>query len=162
MNRHHSITQSELATFVAESNRIEGITRRPTIHELCATEQFLQLRVLILDAVVGLQQTFAPGKPLRASAGWDVQVGNYVAPVGGPRVVAAFIDLLTQIDRGIGAGRSPWRAHIEFEKLHPFMDGNGRTGRAIWAWHMLHRGSDPFRLPFLQHYYYQTLGEASS
>jgi len=37
------------------------------------------------------------------------------------------------------------------------MDGNGRTGRAIWAWQMQRLGRDPFALPFLHRFYYQTL-----
>lgn len=41
--------------------------------------------------------------------------------------------------------------------LHPFMDGNGRTGRAVWAWAMQRDGQDPFALSFLHRFYYQTL-----
>jgi hypothetical protein len=41
-----------------------------------------------------------------------------------------------------------------------YMDGNGRTGRAMWAWQMHGLGHDPFALPFLRRFYYQTL-EAS-
>jgi Fic family protein len=37
------------------------------------------------------------------------------------------------------------------------MDGNGRTGRMLWAWHMKHQGRDPFLRPFLHTWYYQTL-----
>jgi Fic family protein len=51
----------------------------------------------------------------------------------------------------------PWVMHVEFEKLHPFMDGNGRTGRAIWVWHMLRCGRKPFEISFLHRFYYQTL-----
>lgn len=32
------------------------------------------------------------------------------------------------------------RLHVKFEKLHPFNDGNGRTGRILWQIHRLHLG----------------------
>lgn|SRR3990167_6571675 len=31
-------------------------------------------------------------------------------------------------------------AHIEFERIHPFEDGNGRTGRLIMLWQWLKNG----------------------
>lgn len=30
--------------------------------------------------------------------------------------------------------------HIEFEHIHPFVDGNGRLGRIVYNWHRLHLG----------------------
>jgi Fic family protein len=37
-------------------------------------------------------------------------------------------------------------AHIRFEKIHPFEDGNGRTGRMIMNWHRVRIGVEPLLL----------------
>lgn len=52
---------------------------------------------------------------------------------------------------------NPWQMHAEYERIHPFEDLNGRTGRILWAWRMIELGQNPFKMPFLQYYYYQTL-----
>jgi Fic family protein len=37
----------------------------------------------------------------------------------------------------------PLDAHIRFETIHPFVDGNGRTGRMLMWWQELHKGDLP-------------------
>jgi Fic family protein len=112
----------------------------------------MELPQLDLAAVTEFQAIITPGKPLRSA---NVRVGSYTAPQGGPSVVRELADILSLANNSISA----WHFHVSFERLHPFMDGNGRTGRAIWAGQMQKIELEPFALPFLHRFYYQTLEE---
>ncbi len=133
--------------FVRESNRIEGINRDPSAAEITAHEKFVKLGLLTIEDVQDFVNVVAPGHKLRDQYGLDVRVGDHIAPRGCPEIRTALQTILT----GIG-GKDPWQTHIEYETLHPFTDGNGRSGRAIWLWQMT---SAP--IGFLHNFYYQTL-----
>jgi hypothetical protein len=142
---------SSILDFVRESNRIEGILREPTDAEVSATMDFLARRapeVLDVENLVGIYQ---PDAVLRLRPGLNVRVGSHVAPPGGPEIGARLAELLDEVDGG-----DPWATHIAYETLHPFTDGNGRSGRAIWAWQMVRR-REGLGLGFLHRFYYQTL-----
>lgn len=144
-----------LVAFIAESNRIEGITRRPNAAEIRAHETFLDARDLDIELVEKFVETVA-GAKLRERKGMDVYVGKRIPPHGGYWVKEQLIDLLIKVNC---CDLTAPEAHIKYETLHPFMDGNGRSGRAIWLWQMIHQdhGVDPYGLPFLHRFYYQTL-----
>src|SRR5690349_12993760 len=146
--------------FVRESNRIEGILRDPTQDELDAHVRLLQLFQVQATTLGDFQSVVAPGKPLRERVGMDVRVGSYIAPPGGPNITKRLQALCRKVN-ACATEDGAWKYHVEFELLHPYMDGNGRTGRALWAWMMKAQGLDPFALPFLHRFYYQTLASAA-
>ncbi len=147
------LNQSELYEFVEESNHIEGIDREPTDLEVEATWDFLQAPALSIVRVRSLVMVYTAGHArLRDKAGMNVTVGNYTPPRGGAHIEA---NLKFTLDSINAVSLTAYEAHQEYESLHPFTDGNGRSGRAIWLWQM--KGRAP--LGFLHHWYYQSLQE---
>ncbi len=45
--------------------------------------------------------------------------------------------------------------HYRFEEIHPFADGNGRTGRALSLWDLYRRGFDTHHLFAVDEYYWE-------
>lgn len=146
-----------LEQFVTESNRIEGM-HEVLPREIKAHETFLALEhpdVRDLEAFVWTINPPPLPHELRRNEGMNVRVGNHIAPAGGPEIYRALVRLL--MDATFKA-QHPYKIHCRYETLHPFMDGNGRSGRVLWAWQMLRQyGDNALALGFLHRFYYQTL-----
>jgi Fic family protein len=136
--------------FIRESNRIEGIVRDPTLEEVAEHKRFMSLKRVAVKDMEQFVKVYQPNARLRDKKGWDVRVGGHVAPPGGKRIRD---DLQLIIDRAnMPCLSTPFETHLAYEHLHPFTDGNGRSGRMLWLWQMR---SAP--LGFLHTFYYQTL-----
>lgn len=144
-----------LRRFLRQSNLIEGIEDDPSAAEIAEATAFLNCPIVSMVTLEALVDVIAHAD-LRDEPGMDVQVGDHYPPPGGPGVRAALEDLLADVNAG---ARTPWSTHMDYEELHPFMDGNGRSGRLLWVWQMMRdgKGWDGLPLGFLHAFYYQTL-----
>lgn len=126
-----------LEEFVAESNRIEGIDG-VSPDDMKAHEELLARPRLMVQDIERFVSLVQPNAILRRPAGLNVRVGNHIAPPGGPKIEPALKKLLRLVNRGwVEEGHcdpAAYQAHLAYEDLHPFSDGNGRSGRAIWLW----------------------------
>ena len=67
----------------------------------------------------------------------QVYVGNHTPPAA-HMVPALMMQYLKEFE-----AMDPIEAHVRFETIHPFVDGNGRTGRMLLWWHELKLGKEP-------------------
>jgi fido (protein-threonine AMPylation protein) len=143
-------------TFIAESNAIEGILRQPTTAEIAECHRFMGLETVTVHDLERFVKIYQPGARLRDKPGLDVVIGGRIAARGGPAIREQLTGLLSRLERPLVitpvVTDTAFASHIAYELLHPFTDGNGRSGRMLWAWQMRQ-----FPLGFLHTFYYQTL-----
>ena len=129
-----SETSHWLRDFVRESNRIENI--KDTIgRDIEAHERLLALEKVRVPDLEMFVRTITRDHVLRDKVGLDVRVGSYTPPPGGSEIRTNLHALLFTT-----GSRSPFETHLLYEALHPFTDGNGRSGRALWLWQMMEAG----------------------
>lgn len=86
-----------------------------------------------------------------------VRVGNYLPPK--PEAIR---QLTNELLDWWNTSSSPWSPvissaiiHHRFEAIHPFGDGNGRTGRALALWELYRRGFDTYHIFSVDEFYWE-------
>lgn len=153
---------SEMDVWIRESNLIEGVDD-PTEDARCkrAWEWFLKQSLLSTDAILGLHKRIMRlhlGREAGRFRTCGVSVGGRICPpwaeVPGLHMLWlarwAAVTELTDI----------LKAHVVWEKIHPFVDGNGRTGRMIMNWQRVKAGLEPLLIKYVDRgAYYQWFRE---
>jgi cell filamentation protein, protein adenylyltransferase len=86
-----------------------------------------------------------------------VRVGDLLPPPPGD-VSGLMFELLqwwNERSRELSPVLSSAIVHHRFESIHPFADGNGRTGRALALWELYRRGFDTHHIFSVDEYYWE-------
>ncbi len=86
-----------------------------------------------------------------------VRVGKFVPPAAAD-VSGLMFELLewwNKKSKDLSPVLSSAILHYRFEHVHPFADGNGRTGRALALWELYRRGFDSHHIFSVDEYYWE-------
>ena len=122
-----------LDDFIRESNAIEGVYDNQSIGDAreaylyCTSNELLNIEVILkTHSMLMANQPVAPEHKgfFRKEA---VFIGGREAPgaVGIPYLIQQWLETTNQAK----SEKQIKLDHIEYERIHPFIDGNGRTGR---------------------------------
>jgi Fic family protein len=138
--------QREVLNYFAGLRYVEKQAQKKTIrHEDVLTLHRLLAASVMDQGEAGRYRTIA------------VRVGTYRPPPAGA-VSGLMLELLEWWNResfSLSAVVSSAILHYRFEAIHPFADGNGRTGRALALWELYRRGFDTHHVFAVDEYYWE-------
>ena len=139
-------SQREVLNYFAGLRYIEKNANKKTIRH----NEVFALHRLLADGVMDQGQA---GR-YRTVA---VRVGGYLPPP--PSDVSGLMFELLEWWGSESSRLSPVLSssilHYRFEAIHPFADGNGRTGRALSLWELYRRGFDTHHIFSVDEYYWE-------
>lgn len=139
-------SQREVLNYFAGLRYVEKYAAKKTIrHEDLFSLHRILAKEVMDQGVAGRYRTMS------------VRVGSYVPPLAAD-VSGLMFELLqwwNEAARELSPVLSSAILHHRFESIHPFADGNGRTGRALAVWELYRRGFDTHHIFSVDEYYWE-------
>jgi Fic family protein len=145
-----------ITRYIKHSNLIEGVADPEEIPKsikawefLCTCDKLTEEIILNVHTIVMTE--LLTSEYVGTYRVHDVFVGEYKAP--GPFIVP-FLMADWVIDMEYYQDLDPKIKHIEFERIHPFKDGNGRVGRLLMWWHEMKLDGEPTLITYNKRFDY--------
>lgn len=137
---------SDMKQHIRESNLIEGVDNpKEDRRSLWAWNWLIKQEAIVPSVILELHRKIMLKKLCPSERGHyrkvQVWVGRHKPPEA-QWVEQLIYDWCMNVNYN-SLIEYPKKAHIEFERIHPFIDGNGRTGRMLMWWHELKQGKPP-------------------
>lgn len=129
--------------FLKESNAIEGVYDDDSLQQaIYAWEYLKEQDALTIGVILKTHKILMLNQPLRPNEkGYFRKVPVWIGGRKGldhkfiePAIWKWTFEVARAYPRVDAAA-----LHVEYENIHPFVDGNGRTGRMFWNWTRLKR-----------------------
>ena len=144
MKSFNKIKDTQLGEFLQESNAIERVYSEQAFRDAWAAWKFL-LKYdpceLTLSIILNMHEKLLKNLNNRIAGklrDCNVRVGYHICP--DPTLVSGLLNEWLYKYSLVDTEEDIQNAHIAFEEIHPFEDGNGRVGRIIMNWQRLKAG----------------------
>lgn len=129
---------NDLIKFLRESNAIEGVYDDESLRQTeKAWDYIIGQDMLSIPIILKMHEILMEGKLPKDQLGAFRKFGVIV----GGRLGAKWPLIPELMNNWIldanDLQTAPIAHHIRYERIHPFADGNGRTGRILMAWQLL-------------------------
>lgn len=139
-------TEKQVLEFLTQSNAIEGVYGEQALDDAKRAWDYLMgVETLSKEVILETHRLLMWNQPLQPDEkGFfrrvPVFIGGHEAVNSTliPELISLWLlDVETSIKVPGKFGKHAQLDHIEYERIHPFVDGNGRTGRMFLNWERL-------------------------
>lgn len=134
--------KTNILYFLRESNAIEEVYDDVSlVDSYLAWEYLSKVSTLTVKDLLTVHSILMDNQPISLKHKGDfrdvpVRIGYSVKSMPKPVIHSLVEDLLDEMNKNVDPSDAVLH-HVQFENIHPFIDGNGRTGRLLLNWELV-------------------------